>query len=120
MSTSTTLPPIGQRHDREDAIMQDGLSNGMATTQEAESRASPNDVAVEVAAVPADEDAMDTTADDPQNLVLPNGTADPQNATATTPTSPAPNGVEDTTDNVEPPPTHPEAVCFPSLITLAH
>lgn len=91
--------------------MQDGLSNGVASTQEPEGGTSPNNVAVEVAAVPADDDAMDTTADDPQNLVLPNGNVDDQNATAPTPTSPVPNGVEDATSNVEAAPPHPEAVC---------
>ncbi|KAF2261157.1 hypothetical protein CC78DRAFT_500533 [Lojkania enalia] len=96
MSTSTTLqPPTGQNHDRHaDAQMQDsgGLTNGHTDANTNRSNALPaSDVAVEVAAV--DEDAMDTTPDNSQGLVLPNGSADPNGAPGVTPSSPAPNGV---------------------------
>lgn len=46
-------------------------------------------VAVEVAAI--DEDAMDTTPDNSQGLVLPNGSSDPQEPPGITSISPAPN-----------------------------
>jgi hypothetical protein len=78
MNTSaSTLPHAGQRHDREDAEMQDGegLTAGQAQTEQASTEhPEPTDstVAVEVAAV--DEDAMDTTLDTDQQLVRPNGT----------------------------------------------
>ncbi|KAF1974633.1 hypothetical protein BU23DRAFT_505075 [Bimuria novae-zelandiae CBS 107.79] len=88
MSASTTLPAAGQRHDREDAVMQDGLIDGVqpeATNTTNHNQA--NNVAIEVAAVAADEDAMDTTSDDAQGIVLPNGSADPP-APAVTPASP--------------------------------
>ena len=79
MGTSTTLPPAGQRHDRDDADMQDGLTNGHeANTSNNQPHTRANNVAVEVAAVAADEDAMDTTSDDVQGIVLPNGLAEPQ------------------------------------------
>lgn len=97
MSTSApTLPPAGQRHDREDALMQDDdtLTNGHMETEPSSTvsqDSSTTNVAVEVAAV--DEDAMDTTPDNSQGLVLPNGSADPQEAAGITPSSPPPNGV---------------------------
>ncbi|KAF2474158.1 DS-domain-containing protein [Lindgomyces ingoldianus] len=94
MSASTTLlPPVGQNHDREDALMQDsgGLTNGHLETNTNSLESPPNAVAVEVAAV--DEDAMDITPDSSQGLVLPNGSADPQQAHGNAPSTPAPNGV---------------------------
>ncbi|ORY17606.1 hypothetical protein BCR34DRAFT_22357 [Clohesyomyces aquaticus] len=107
MSASTTsLPPAGQNHDREDAVMHDtaGLTNGHVEANTNIPEAPSHPVAVEVAAV--DEDAMDTTPDNSQGLVLPNGSADPQDARDTTPTSPAPNGIAvDDSDNIEPTPT---------------
>ncbi|KAF2253885.1 hypothetical protein BU26DRAFT_502001 [Trematosphaeria pertusa] len=108
MSASTTFPPAGQRHDRDDAAMQDGLTNGVQADTNSGSREPPNNVAVEVAAVPADEDAMDTTPDNSQGLVLPNGSADPQEATGIPQSSPAPNGVaQDTPQNSEQAPPAP-------------
>ncbi|KAF9733686.1 hypothetical protein PMIN02_002677 [Paraphaeosphaeria minitans] len=86
MTTSTTLPPAGQRHDREDVDMQDGLINGLQPdATDTPTQNQTNSVAIEVAAVSADEDAMDTTSDDTQDLVLPNGSTDP---TAITPLPP--------------------------------
>lgn len=88
MSMSTTLPPSGQRHDREDAIMQEGLTNGLQPDpSNTQTQNQANNVAIEVAAVAADEDAMDTTSDDAQAIVLPNGSAEPREA-AITPSSP--------------------------------
>ncbi|CAO2649526.1 Nn.00g069110.m01.CDS01 [Neocucurbitaria sp. VM-36] len=94
-SSITTLPPAGQRHDREDAEMQDGegLTNGHGEeTANPPSNREPitNSVAVEVAAV--DEDAMDTAPDTDQERGLPNGSADPNEALVLTPTSPAATG----------------------------
>ncbi|KAL5388909.1 hypothetical protein DPSP01_002616 [Paraphaeosphaeria sporulosa] len=86
MTTSTTLPPAGQRHDREDADMQDGLTNGLQPgASNTPTHNQTNNVAIEVAAVSADEDVMDTTSDDTQGLVLPNSSAEPA---AITPSSP--------------------------------
>jgi hypothetical protein len=121
MSTSSTLPPSGQRHDREDAVMQDGLTNGATTSgvvssiQDTESREPPSDIAVEVAAVPADEDAMDTTPDNSQGLVIPNGSVDPQEVAEHTPRPPGPNGVVqgEESNNDQAPPAPTDAVrCF--------
>ncbi|KAF2736982.1 DS-domain-containing protein [Polyplosphaeria fusca] len=110
MSTSTTLPqpPTGQNHDRQeyaDAPMQDpdGLTNGHVEPAANTAEVAPaNSVAVEVAAV--DEDVMDTTPDNGQGLVLPNGSTGGQDAAAE-PTSPAPNGVsgEQPASNGQPP-----------------
>lgn len=92
MTTSTTLPSAGQRHDREDGAMQDGLTNGLQPdASNTQNHNQTNSVAIQVAAVAADEDAMDTTSDDAQELVLPNGSAEPP---AITPSSPTPPGVE--------------------------
>lgn len=82
MTTSSTLPPVdGQNHDREDALMQDSdtMSNGHTETNTSttnSNEASVDGVAIQVAAV--DDDAMDTTPDTSQGLVLPNGSADPR------------------------------------------
>ncbi|KAJ4354247.1 uncharacterized protein N0V89_005981 [Didymosphaeria variabile] len=92
MSTSTTLTPAGQRHDREDGVMQDSLTNGLhPDASNTQNHNQTNSVAIQVAAVAADEDAMDTTSDDAQDLVLPNGSAEPP---AITPSSPTPPEVE--------------------------
>jgi|SRR5690242_499687 len=93
-ASAPTLPQPGQRHDREDADMQDGenLTNGQTRTQQASpalAGASTNTVAVEVAVV--DDDAMDTTPDTDQHLVLPNGSANP-GSTSTAQLSPEANG----------------------------
>jgi hypothetical protein len=100
MSTSSTLPPAGQRHDREDAVMQDGLTNGLqpdASSTPAHNQA--DSVAIEVAAVSADEDAMDTTSDDAQGLIQPNASAEPA---AITPASPPSAEVPANNDDAEP------------------
>ncbi|KAJ4407344.1 hypothetical protein N0V91_003928 [Didymella pomorum] len=73
-----TLSPTGQRHDREDAEMHDeeGLANGQGQAEQESTTpatAATSAVAVEIAVV--DEDAMDTTPDIDQQLVLPNGSA---------------------------------------------
>lgn len=86
MSASVpTLPQAGQRHDREDAEMGDGdgLTNGQAQVEQvspALASSPTNTVAVEVAVV--DDDAMDTTPDTDQHLVLPNGSANPGSTSA--------------------------------------
>jgi len=104
--------------------MQDELTNGVATTQDVENRGPPSSVAVEVAAVPADEDAMDTTPDNSQSLVLPNGSADPQEVAGTTPSSPSPNAVvqEEAGNNGQPPAAaaHPVSVAFHLLFSHMH
>lgn len=93
MSTSaSTLPPVGQRHDREDAEMQDGqdLTNGQSHVEQASTEGvepTTNTIAVEVAAI--EEDAMDTTADTDQHLVLPNAPASQTNLSAGQPPSPS-------------------------------
>jgi hypothetical protein len=110
MSTSSTLPPTGQNHDRqEDALMQDaeGLTNGhtepnsqIASDQEPLPPA--DDIAVEVAAV--DEDAMDTDAapDSSQAPVLPDGSIDPPEAVV--PPSNADAQADAISDGQPPPP----------------
>lgn len=110
-SSVTTLPPIGQRHDREDADMEDdsGLTNGHVpeiASSPINREPATGTVAVEVAAV--DEDIMDTTPDADTELVLPNGSTGPEEAAVITPTSPAPNA--DTAvepDSTQPPPVAP-------------
>lgn len=96
--------------------MQDSLTNGLhpeETNTQTQNHA--NNVAVEIAAVAADEDAMDTTSDEAQAIILPNGSAEPQEP-AITPSSP--NGVAQTQpldnvvsvndmDNAAPPPPEP-------------
>ncbi len=96
-SSIATLAPVGQRHDREDADMDDGtgLTNGHVEpptqpTSDPEPESTPNAVAVQVASV--DDDAMDTTPDADTGVVLPNGSADPLETSNNAPTSPAPNG----------------------------
>jgi hypothetical protein len=126
MSTSTTLPPLaGQNHDREeDALMQDSanLANGYieATTHISNGDQPPAPgVAVEVAAV--DEDAMDTSPDNNQGLVLPNGSADAQEALGITPSSPAPTGEVQTEldSNAVPPPPSTDNTVSRTSMTIA-
>jgi hypothetical protein len=84
MNTSTsadTMPSTGQNHDRGDAEMQDG-------DEPARRDASTNTIAVEISAI--DEDAMDVTPDVEAESLLPNGSSEAQEATITTPASPAP------------------------------
>ncbi|KAF2638924.1 hypothetical protein P280DRAFT_403747 [Massarina eburnea CBS 473.64] len=129
MSTSTTLPPTGQPHDRDDAVMQDGLTNGVDGAANANANANatstpngapPSNVAVEVASVAADEDAMDIAPETSQHLVLPNGAANAQQPDAISPepgsnaeTDPVPVAAGETdppppTDaSIEPPPPPP-------------
>lgn len=132
MSTSTTLPPpAGQNHDRqEDALMQDsdGLANGHMEANAGSTNNQepppppppPPNVAVEVAAV--DEDAMDTTPDNSQGLVLPNGSADPQEAPVITPSSPEPNGVAqgEPVSNSEPAPPPTEETVSRKAPFISH
>ncbi|KAJ4367045.1 hypothetical protein N0V83_007575 [Neocucurbitaria cava] len=94
-SSMTTVPPPGQRHDREDAEMQDGeglpdMHVEEIATPPSNRESTTGSVAVEVAAV--DEDAMDTAPDTDAALVLPNGSADPNEALVLAPASPALNG----------------------------
>ncbi|PSN71018.1 DS-domain-containing protein [Corynespora cassiicola Philippines] len=123
MSASTaTLPQAGQRHDRHDpdaAMHQgEGLANGhMETDHPASNGNEPsagNNIAVEIAAV--DEDAMDTTPDSAQGLVLSNGSAETHGPAGTTPTSPAPDHAEppELGDNEQPPGAAPRHVPPPS------
>lgn len=119
MSASTTVPPPGQRHDREDAVMQDGLTNGLSSNTDdthTHTHNQANNVAVEVAAVAADEDAMDTTQDNAQAVVLPNGSAEPQEA-AITPSSPN-DAHEPETNGTENPPPVADIVSFPLFSTF--
>ena len=70
-----------------------GLTNGHVESEEHATsgpESTPNAVAVQVAA--ADDDAMDTSPDAETAVVLPNGSADPQEANDNAPTSPVPNG----------------------------
>ncbi|KAF1850951.1 uncharacterized protein K460DRAFT_400985 [Cucurbitaria berberidis CBS 394.84] len=99
-SSVTTFPPPSQRHDREDAEMQDGLglTNGHAEetpTPPSNHEPTATSVAVEVAAVDNDDDAMDTAPDVDSELLLANSSLTPNDAsiiTPTSPTSPAANG----------------------------
>ncbi|OAG19686.1 hypothetical protein CC77DRAFT_134671 [Alternaria alternata] len=107
MNTSTsadTMPSTGQNHDRGDAEMQDG-------DEPARRDASTNTIAVEISAI--DEDAMDVTPDVEAESLLPNGSSEAQEATITTPASPAPV-LDDTTEIIiptdPPPPVDPDAL----------
>jgi hypothetical protein len=95
-SSVTTLAPVGQQHDREDADMGEatGRTNESSFTHDpgTEPLSSENDretnsstVAVEVATV--DEDAMDTTPDIDAELVMQDGAAGLLESNVT-PTSP--------------------------------
>ncbi|KAF2854460.1 hypothetical protein T440DRAFT_276189 [Plenodomus tracheiphilus IPT5] len=90
---SSSITTSGQRHDREDAEMEDAsLTNGQpqaSPSTPSNREHPPTAIAVEVAAV--DDNAMDTTPDADVELVLPNAPAGPQDAALTTPSSPAPN-----------------------------
>lgn len=87
----------------------EALTNGHIDTNAGRSETPGNAVAVEVAAMDDDDDAMDTSPDS-QGLVLPNGSADPQEASGIAASSPAPNGVaQDGADNAEQPPATPTA-----------
>ncbi|KAF1839030.1 hypothetical protein BDW02DRAFT_575806 [Decorospora gaudefroyi] len=96
MSAATnTLPPTGQNHDRGDAVMEDG--------EEPSNRdASTNTIAVHISAV--EEDAMDVTPDTETDLLLPNSSAETQEATITSPTIPAPGDSAQTNPPIDPPP----------------
>jgi hypothetical protein len=88
-SSTTTIAPTGQQHDREDADMANG--GGMANSELQEPpvassvREPTNAVAMEAAAV--DDDAMDTTPDTETALVPSSDSAVPPEA-AVTPESP--------------------------------
>ncbi|KAF3053365.1 ubiquitin carboxyl-terminal hydrolase [Didymella keratinophila] len=93
-ASAPTLPPTGQRHDREDAEMhnEEDLASQQAQPEQESTTptsAATSAVAVEVAVV--DEDAMDTTPDTDQQLVLPNGSAGQSNISTAQPQSPAAN-----------------------------
>jgi hypothetical protein len=100
--------------------MQDGLTNGLSsntddnttthTQTQTHTHSQTNNVAIEVAAVAAEEDAMDTTQDDAQGTVLPNGSADPNEA-AITPSSPN-EAHEPNTNGTENPPATADTVSF--------
>ncbi|KAF1957428.1 DS-domain-containing protein [Byssothecium circinans] len=114
MSTSTTLPPTGQPHDRDDAVMQDGLTNGVEqAANSAQIGEPPNNIAVEVASVAADEDVMDIAPDASQDLIVPNGTANPLEANGISPASPVAHDVSQlpSGDNAEAQPaaTNPDS-----------
>jgi hypothetical protein len=105
----TSLPPAGQPHDREDADMDgEGLTNGQGLA---------STVAVEVAAV--DEDAMDTTPDADDGVLLANGSADPLETAIITPTSPTLNSAasDALSTNAQLPPADPlEVAVSPTLL----
>ena len=95
--------------------MHDGLTNGLtsntddtATQTQPHTHSQTNNVAIEVAAVAAEEDVMDTAQDDAQGTVLPNGSADPQEA-AITPSSPN-EAHEPNTNGTENPPATADTV----------
>jgi hypothetical protein len=96
MSTSlSTLSPTGQRHDREDADMQDG--NNLTSEQVHSASADLpvpafSTVHIEVAAT--DEDAMDTTPDTNQQTVLPTASTGQDNTLVAHSPSPTANGVD--------------------------
>jgi hypothetical protein len=97
MSTSSsTLPPTGQRHDRDDADMQDGDSLTNEQTQFGQASADVpvpafNTVHIEVAAT--DEDAMDTTPDTDQHIVLPTASTGQDSTSVAQSPPPTANGV---------------------------
>jgi hypothetical protein len=80
-ASANTMPSTGQDHDRGDANMQD-------EDEPARRDASTNTIAVEISAI--DEDAMDVTPDSETDLSQQNGSAEAQEDTITSPTSPAP------------------------------
>jgi hypothetical protein len=91
-SSITTLAPLGQQHDREDADMgeatggtnEPGLTNGQAVgplNLHDDSETTNSTIAVEIAVV--DEDAMDTTPDLDADLVLQDSPIVPPDATTT-------------------------------------
>ncbi|KAI8940888.1 hypothetical protein NX059_002148 [Plenodomus lindquistii] len=88
---STSVVTSGQRHDREDADMEDaGLTNSLpqASIETPGSAEHPSTaIAVQVAAM--NDNAMDTTPDTEVELVLPDAPAEVQHDAATTPPSPA-------------------------------
>jgi hypothetical protein len=75
------MPSTGQNHDRGDADMQDG-------DEPTHRDASTNTIAVDISAI--DEDAMDVTPDAETEPLPQNSPAEAQEATITSPTSPAP------------------------------
>ncbi|OSS43719.1 hypothetical protein B5807_11522 [Epicoccum nigrum] len=132
MSTSlSTLSPTGQRHDREDADMQDG--NNLTSEQVHSASADLpvpafSTVHIEVAAT--DEDAMDTTPDTNQQTVLPTASTGQDNTLVAQSPSPTANGVDgaelaasvqiepiatDDATGTSPPPTVPLPLSDPSL-----
>ncbi|KAF2203707.1 DS-domain-containing protein [Delitschia confertaspora ATCC 74209] len=94
MNASITFPtPEGQNHDREDIQMEDseGLPNGHVDAAPYHNEPPPTDIAIEVAAV--DDDAMDTSPDNSHGVVLPNGSADAEEAIVHSPNSPPSHGI---------------------------
>jgi hypothetical protein len=73
-----------------------------------------------VAVEAVDEDAMDTTPDSSQGLVLPNGSADPLEAAAITSSSLPPNGAaqEEPGSNDQPPAAAEDGTVVPSDLTV--
>lgn len=97
-ASAPTLPPLGQRHDREDAEMHDeeGLADEPTRSEEefsTSASASMDAIAVEIAVV--GEDVMDTTPDTDQRLVLPNGSASEHNVSTSQSRSSAATSVAD-------------------------
>jgi hypothetical protein len=78
----------------------------------------PSTATVAVEAV--DEDAMDTTPDSSQDVVLPNGSADPLEAAAVTSSSPPSNGAtqEEPGSNDQPPAAAEDGTAVPSELTV--
>jgi len=103
-----------------------GLPNGVQPDSASpDQNAQANTVAVEVAPVVVDDDAMDTTPDNSQGLVLAGGNADPPlEAAADTPPPPPPtsNGVnQDEPGGIPEPQLEPPAhvVCHPRPLMSA-
>ncbi|PVI07656.1 hypothetical protein DM02DRAFT_580320 [Periconia macrospinosa] len=109
-NSSTILPPAGQPHDRDDAVMQDGLADGLEPPA---SNPPSGNIAVEIASVPAEEDAMDT-APDGNGIAPPGNPASTQDDAGVTQNEHATNGVtqqEPSGNDSQPPAPTSDAVC---------
>jgi len=97
----------------------DALTNGHTETEPGTTVAQDPPAAT-VAVEAVDEDAMDTTPDSSQGLVLPNGSADPLEAAGITPSSPLPNGAaqEEPSTNDQTPAIAEDGTVVPSELVV--
>lgn len=97
----------------------DTLTNGH-TEAEPDTTVAQDPSAATVAVEAVDEDVMDTTPDSSQSAVLPNGSADPIEAAAITPSSPQPNGTaqEEPGSNDQTPAVAEDGTAVPSELVV--